>query len=61
MKSFFRAVTRRLCERNPLMDNKEKAKKHLDTEPVVSSAGWGWVVFIVVTVSILAVAYFLKP
>lgn len=43
------------------MDNAEKAKKQPNTEPVVSSAKWGWVVFMVLTAAILAVAYLLKP
>lgn len=43
------------------MDNIDKARKQPDTEPVVSSARWGWAVFVVLTAAILAIAYFLKP
>ncbi|HWK68854.1 MAG TPA: hypothetical protein VNS34_28345 [Rhizobiaceae bacterium] len=43
------------------MDNMGRSKKQSDTEPVVGSATWGWVVFVVLTAAILAAAYFLKP
>lgn len=43
------------------MENIDKSKKRSDTEPVVGSAAWGWVVFAALTAAILAAAYFLKP
>lgn len=39
----------------------EKINKQSDTEPVVSSARWGWVVLVALTLAILGAAYFLKP
>lgn len=43
------------------MDELGKSKKQSDTEPVVGSAAWGWVLFVVLTALILTAAYFLKP
>lgn len=39
----------------------EKINKQTNTEPLVSSTRWGWVVFVALTAAILAAAYFLKP